>query len=261
MSWFLIRVLTLLLVGCGQPSKAPAIGASEASQPSRIQTNAKAPAASVHDAGDQEPDSGVGWEGERGALSPFIPSEYPDESEPTNLFPVPGDERRCRPPLVSTIGRLPREFARSATAMPKGRLIYRRLVYELGRGAWTEHQRGCCSGTASAVAVVIDEAGRVRASAWSAGSDDSVSVSRQLFDDQQRPRLVFYVQQDVHGGSTEQILTLDASGAVVECRAFTKEGGWEYPSPCAGSRYYEDTWLTRLLDRDPRRIYAYCGPR
>jgi hypothetical protein len=193
------------------------------------------------------------------ALPPFDPSAYPDESEPEAVFLVPDDGTACRPTPVSTIGELPRAFAASASALPKGRLFYRRLVYELKRKTWKEYQRGCCTGRVSAVAVVVDEAGIVRAVAQSGGSEDSAYTTRYIFDEEERVRLVFFVQRDVHGGSTEQLMTVASDGHVIECKALTRKGGWPYASPCSYSADYDESWRARLLEVEPRALYAGCG--
>jgi hypothetical protein len=56
---------------------------------------------------------------------------------------------------------------------------------------------------------------------------------RIFFDEQERPRLLFFSWADVEGGSSEQSLRFDLAGAVVGCDGNSTGGGLPRPNLCA----------------------------
>jgi hypothetical protein len=114
------------------------------------------------------------------------------------------------------------------------------VAVNLHNASWGEQKRVRCprtvDGGTEGVAVVVDKNNKVRAFTLLEGTGDHYEEVRIIYDDQERPRLLFVSWSDVEGGSSEQFVRLDAVGTVLDCQDHSLADGLPRPSLCVDER-------------------------
>ena len=198
----LVRLLAVCLVGCAEPGLVAPPPASP-TEPAKPGVRAPSQPPQQH----EDSTAGVMPESEPTAARVSVHERSPEEEE----------QLRRR---LSVISEYPSRLASPPERLRSAKRSLDRARRLLSKGTWRELQRLDCPterGFPEHLAVVRDDADRVRAFTRLGGSDDSAASTRYLFDESGRLRLLLYLRAAVDGAHDENIVVVDAAGKVAVC--------------------------------------------